>query len=359
MKTFKQYIIEEVLSFSDALKIFNIDKVPNSRSDFDKLFRQLAMKNHPDLGGSTEAMKKLNMAKEILVKHLGKGKTEIEKAEQEEAQSKYQAEEEQAFNIAMQFFKKIDLELYKVYFKKIFNRDFFAESKSPEWKSGKYVHNMPYIDIEIFTRERDIVFYVHLGSDIYRLHRDIFGNKGLSTSNVTFDYYIMSECFIENKKQVITKEKYIRSTDASVLTKPETLFPKVRMEKLASGTVRQNSTLKKRDFESMFKMQYKADNYNNWWFIPYKTVDTFEYYISIYRTTFMKMAAYTFGDLYVKDTSKTFGIKKTVDGIPKIKLNYMPETKETFDLLKSIFDFAKSNGNETQIANKINAIKIK
>ena len=73
MKTFKQYIIEEVLSFADALKIFNIGKVPSSKSDFDKLYKQLALKNHPDLGGSTEAMKKLNMAKEILSKHLGRG----------------------------------------------------------------------------------------------------------------------------------------------------------------------------------------------------------------------------------------------------------------------------------------------
>ncbi len=356
MKTFKQYIIEEILSFDDALKIFNIDRVPSSKSDFDKLYKQLALKNHPDLGGSTEAMKKLNMAKDVLSKHLGKGKTEMEKAAEEEAMAKYQAEKEQAFHIAMNFFKKIDLELYKVYFKKIFNRDFYAELKASEWNRNKYAHNSPYIDIEIFTRERDIVFYVHLGCDLYRLYGDIFGKKGLSTSSFTFDYYIKSECFIENKKQVITKEKYTKSTDASVLTKPEVLFPKDRMEKLASGTVRQNSTLKKRDFESMFKMQYKGEQYKDWYFIPYKTEGTITYYISISRIVFMRQGVYSFGSFYTKDSSKMFGGMKKMDNI-KINLKYLQETLENFNKIKEIFDFAKSNRNEMQIASKINALK--
>ena len=334
MKTFKQYIVEEVLSFSDALKIFNIDRVPSTRSEFDKLYKQLALKNHPDLGGSTEAMKKLNMAKEVLSKNLGRGEKEAEKAAQDEWEAKYRAEKEQAFHIAMNFFKKIDLELYKVYFKKLFNKDFFAESKASVWKSGKYEHNAPYINIEIFTKERDIVFYLTLGCDLFRLYGDIFGQKGLSTSNVTFDYYIQSESFIENKKQVITKQKYIRSTDASVLTKPETVFPKARIEKLASGTVRQNSTLKKRDFESMITMKFKGEKgTNNYYYIPFLKDSDSEYRLAIWRTVLMKQGLWMFAYINKKGLNG-FGWNSDNKGI---ELTYVPENQRGFDVMNNLF----------------------
>ena len=356
MKSFKEYIIEEILSFDDALKIFNIDKVPSSKSEFDKLYKQLALKNHPDLGGSTEAMKKLNMAKEVLSKHLGQGKSEIEKAEEKARKEQYNNEKEQSFNIAMNFFKKIDLEVYKAYFKSIFNKDFFAETEVPTGYNGRFAFGQsPYINIEIFTKSRDIVFYVHLGCDIFRLWTSIYGQKGLSTSNVTFDYYIRSEAFIENKKQVITKEKYIKSSDASVLTKPETLFPKARIEKLASGKVRENSILKKRDFESLFKMKYKGDQYKDWYFIPYRTDGNIIYWLSIYRTVLLKQAAYTFSNIYISDKSKQFAGKSKSQTSPTPKINYFPETQETFDAMKMIFDFAMSGKSDVEIVKKIDS----
>ncbi|HNQ21399.1 MAG TPA: J domain-containing protein, partial [Bacteroidales bacterium] len=62
--------IEETLTLDDAKKIFGITFIPDE-IELKKLYKSLSMKNHPDLGGSAEAMKKINMAYDILKNHTG------------------------------------------------------------------------------------------------------------------------------------------------------------------------------------------------------------------------------------------------------------------------------------------------
>lgn len=50
MKSFLEFLIE--MSVSDAMKLFGINEIPSSKEELNKHFKKLALKHHPDLGGS-------------------------------------------------------------------------------------------------------------------------------------------------------------------------------------------------------------------------------------------------------------------------------------------------------------------
>lgn len=63
MKSFRQLLKE--MTEQEALKILNLSSKPDP-DHLKKVYRSAAMKNHPDRGGSDEAMKQINIAYEIL-----------------------------------------------------------------------------------------------------------------------------------------------------------------------------------------------------------------------------------------------------------------------------------------------------
>ena len=83
---FKQYLIEKTMTFDMALKVFgiNLDQV-GDKEELKKKYRQLAIQNHPDRGGSTEAMQNVNSAYDVLAKVLAKTKG-VEKREYSSSQ---------------------------------------------------------------------------------------------------------------------------------------------------------------------------------------------------------------------------------------------------------------------------------
>lgn len=73
MKSFSEYIAEAAMDLKGALKVFGLKDVPKSADELKKLHKKLAMKNHPDRGGSLEKMKVINMANDVLKQYLGGG----------------------------------------------------------------------------------------------------------------------------------------------------------------------------------------------------------------------------------------------------------------------------------------------
>jgi hypothetical protein len=61
----------EVLGETDPLVLFGLTR-DASWEDVVATYRKLARQNHPDLGGSKEAMQKINAAFEVLERRFGK-----------------------------------------------------------------------------------------------------------------------------------------------------------------------------------------------------------------------------------------------------------------------------------------------
>lgn len=71
MKTFSDYLAEAVMNPQTALKIFGLADFPKTADELKRLHKKLAMKNHPDKGGSLEKMKDINTANDVLKKYVG------------------------------------------------------------------------------------------------------------------------------------------------------------------------------------------------------------------------------------------------------------------------------------------------
>ena len=67
----KLRVLLESLSYSEALKLFNLDK-DYTENDVLKKYKRLAIKFHPDKGGDVEKMQDLNYAKDLLLKNVTK-----------------------------------------------------------------------------------------------------------------------------------------------------------------------------------------------------------------------------------------------------------------------------------------------
>lgn len=335
MKNFYQFIIEETLSIEDALKIFNMKATPSTKAELDKIYKQLALKNHPDLGGSLDMMKKINMAKDVLSKNIGTNTRYMSPEDRKKFHDEYVEKMNYLFQMVIKFFERIDQNAYKTFFENIYGKDFKVSLNIPK-KEYKNTGDTPFAELVIKSKDNNEIFTVHLDCNMPHLYDNVYEKSNVSTSTVAFDYYTYSEAFTSGKKQVITRERYVKNSNTDILTKPEVIFPKARMEKLAAGVVRKNSTLKKRDFEAMLKMQYEAFQYKDLFFVPYDNKDGMIYYIGLYRSTLMRQGVWHTDTLWVKDTNKKFGQYTQLEKIT----GYFQEDQEGFDTLKEIFNYA-------------------
>ncbi len=56
------------VSYQEALDILNLNKKDPTRSEVNKAYHKLMQSNHPDKGGSSYLAKKINMARDVLLK---------------------------------------------------------------------------------------------------------------------------------------------------------------------------------------------------------------------------------------------------------------------------------------------------
>lgn len=61
-------LIRLAMSFDDALSILGISSQSPSNDEIQSAYRRMAFENHPDRGGSLEEMKKINVARDVLLK---------------------------------------------------------------------------------------------------------------------------------------------------------------------------------------------------------------------------------------------------------------------------------------------------
>lgn len=356
MKTFLEFLLE--MSLDDAMDVFGITEIPSTKAELNKQFKQLALKNHPDLGGSEEKMKLINQAKDVLDKNVGrtyysttkkntKTKTSVDK-------EKIKRDYEYVHNLILDTFNKIDTRVYLSYLEKIFNTKFNVKTDITPKDNDKspFRTGITKLTVEFSDAEKDKVFVLYFMADEYAVFNQIFVKKGLSSATDTFDIILRSFVYVDGKKQVLTKERYIDVHDAKIFTDPSILLPKTKLTKMANGELRKNSKVAKRDFEAMLKTKFDtiiSSGATTWYYIPVN-----DYVVVMYRTVFSigrdKTVFYLLSKIGKKPTSafrRYDEFMKDTDirqKYPSKNLLYVLENKEGFDfLLSSLTNLKKTN----------------
>lgn len=325
MKSFLEFLIE--MSVTDAMKLFGLNEVPSSKEELNKHFKKLALKHHPDLGGSEETMKMLNQAKELLDKNLGK------RVKSGKVVSEYDIQMEHVKEVIRETLSRFDENLYKDYLDKAFGISFNVKKEFNKYSN---------LVMEFSDKERDKVFELTFYVDSHKAYNQMYNTKSINgVSDRTFDVGMYSFVFIDNKKQVLTKDRFMKVSDVKIFTDPTILLPKTKISKLSKGEVRKNSKLAKRDFEALFKAKYNAEidgrGQQTYYFIP---VHNGEYIICIYRVSTFK--CYILHEIGKKPKSSW---RRYDDFIPANKIGFVSfqedETGMEF-IKKALADFDKS-----------------
>lgn len=284
MKSFLEFLVE--MSLDDAMKLFGIKEIPSNKEDLNKHFKKLALKHHPDLGGSEETMKLLNQAKELLDKNLGRS------SYSKNSNWKQEQDYQMAYvkDLVDKTFAKLDEKIYSTYLEEIFGVP-FTHSKKIDY----YLKMFKRMTVEFADKERDKIFQLTFMVNELQLSGKIFNKQSLSSSEKSFDVSIQSFVYVDGKKQVLIKEKFYSSNDPKIFTNPSILFPKTKLNKLAKGELRKNSKISKRDFEAMVEGKFKGEVSNvgggqSYYYIP---VHNEEFIVVIWRHTFMRLGYYT------------------------------------------------------------------
>lgn len=370
MKSFKQWLIEAMMDLPTALSIFGLAQPPQSEEELKTLYKKLAMQNHPDRGGSTQKMQELNAAKDYLKKNVGRsyftqGKASTKKTGTSRASStvfdpkKRKEENEKRYQIILKemkkFFSGFDKAAYQKYFESIFGVKFDAEISILD-KSNSAVYG-PMLKAVFSTKDRETVFTLKLQTKMMAAEDALMRGTNLGGNGRTFEYFVDTSAFTNGKAQVVVKGWLRSNSDTSVLTAPDTVFPLARMKKLASGNVRKNSSLKKRDFEALFKDKYSAtyNRRNGCWYIDFaKDKDGNILCIPVKRYKVPGEAFYFFASLFSKRSADRGHLLGDIKMTP-VHTSFMPENKETYEFLKSAFDYARKVKNIDAAAAFINA----
>lgn len=362
MKSFMNWLIEASMNLVDALKIFGLANPPETTQELNAMYKKLAMTRHPDHGGSTLKMQELNAARDILKRNVGtkgfgksstvKGKTgDMFNFNDRIARHKIIA------MAMMKFFKGFKKAAYKKFFESLFEKEFTVDVTISENKDSIGLVG-PSLKMEAYSFNREDVFTLTLTTKMIDAEYEIYQGKGLSASNVTFGYWVDATAFTGGKNQVVVKGIRHDKSDSSPLTMPESVFPKARMEKIASGKIRRGAKLKKRDFAAMFtnKWQCRAGSDNTWLFTFTNNPDGTDYGFSVSRNVVSRMPFYSFVCVfYERDNLSKYGVWWPAKDAPKITCGYLPETEETFKFLDSVFAYARKVQDRKKIADFIKA----
>lgn len=289
---FKQYILSENLTVTDALKIFGVESIPDEKS-LKNLYKTLANKNHPDLGGSVEKMQAVNSAYELLKKNSSaksfSTNFKVDKAKQEEIRKGKLNSIKQKLNAAF------DLNKFTEHFQSIFGETFFNTVKERD------IGDSVYIDVDFYNKDRKIVLSLNFSGTYINTF-----TSSLAGGDTDIDLYISTEILYNRKKIKIKNSRYTFSKSSKILSNPEEIFPKSKIlsKKDSKGK------FSKKDAILIFESELNADvSYQSgtvWARVPIFG----DYILLLYRTTFMGSGAWGINGVYEKNkklSAKYFG----------------------------------------------------
>jgi curved DNA-binding protein CbpA len=342
---FKNFIeLLKEMSLPDAVKIFGIppDKI-GDQEYLKKTYRELALNNHPDRGGSLDMMKNINAAYDVLKK------SKIEQVSTASNMSYKEREE-----IKYRYATMIKTSLMSSYRPDLFMKHFYELSgKTYEHKiTAEYPRPNAYnfsqyggFNAEFFTPDRSIVFTLQVTGNT----DDLMGKVKLGAADVSFSCSIVTFGLTFNKKQKMSKRDWQWSSNHAFLNNPEVLYPTAKLKAIFSGKTSARQ-FKKRDMETFLKLKLKAINHgDDYWYMPIwntKDIDMKNpdsYFLCLYRMVFIRQGTWGINAIY--KGRKSFG---------RMLFVTMPETEKTAEYFHDIQIGTKLAKDENHLISIIN-----
>ena len=312
------------MSLSQALEVFGIqgDELGNPAL-LKKKFGDLRQANHPDHGGDVDGRQHLNVAYALL--KTSKASQSTSKINWDDINKKYQALGSAAKAAILSVFKP---EVFIMYFNQFSSDKFEFEMKRIFPNETEKSPSFAGFNGEFFTSNRETIFTLDIAVSLTEL-----ANKtGLGYNEFQYPLVITTYGFHNNRKQKIKKPDWNFTNDHSFFSDPSKIYPQAKMKKIFSGSTSKR-VFKKRDFQVFMAKKCKASIDNEWCRMPlvgeWKSgVGTQPLYkLTLYRSVFMKQAAWMVNGIY-----------KKMGKINQCILISLPETEET---AKMLFDLQK------------------
>lgn len=270
-------MINEQMSHSEALKILGATG-DESKAELSKLFKRASLRNHPDRGGSTELMQKINQAYDVVTKTNSAGKTYSDVRAEHAANKKAWEEKFAAYFV-----------LAKNYFSTKFNAQEFAEYFT------KFT-GQPTTYTQTISEVR--------GHTVHATYRFTSGDaffdfsfscqppsegKGLAAPDASAlgSVSVNTLVLVGTKKHKMASRDYQWGKNPDKIT-PESLFPAKKLESIFSPT-KKDLKFKRADYMTSFARILGAKVSGN-----DVIVDVGHYQVHFYRHVFMRKGAYVF-----------------------------------------------------------------
>ena len=295
MKSFKEFLFE--MTREEALSILGLPATYDAE-ELKKAYRKASSLNHPDRGGSTAMMQKVNQANDLLTKSASKAKEQADfKTEYDARNAKYNAAHDVVVNtIKSKFDQNAFLKYFEAQTGKTFNVS-VETSKTKAYGASHYAN----LKAEFESADKEVRFYMAVSVDLI----EVVNPKGQlsASSDGYFKMFIATEFFANNRKQKITARDYNTQNELTALTDPKIVFPPAKVKK---GIENKTSKFSKKDMLLALKTKLDAiDAGQDDWFIPIGN----DRYLSIYRMTMMRIATWGVRGVWVKNGG---GYKKEV-----------------------------------------------
>lgn len=235
-------ITESKMTYQEALKVLNATGNETS-AEMSKLFKKASLRNHPDRGGSTELMQKINQAYEVVTK-TGPGGARSETAgdfrAREAARKKEWAEKMDAYYFVA-----------KNYFSTKFNAQEFAEyftkyTGQPTTFTHELVKGVHTVRASFQFRSGDAMF------DFVFSCQPATGNGGLVAPDASAlgNVSVETDVLVGTKKHKMARRDYQWGKNPDKIT-PESLFPGIKLKKIFSPEAK-NQKYKRADYMLAF-----------------------------------------------------------------------------------------------------------
>ena len=256
------------------------------------------------------------------------------------------------------FFSGFKKNNYKKYFEDIFGEEFTVDVTIDKNENFVGVAG-PKLKMEAYSSNRENVFTLTLTTNLVDAEDQLVKGNRLGSSDTAFGYWVDATAFSGGKSLIVAEQVWHTRADSTPLMKPESVFPKARMQKIAAGKIRSGSKLKKRDFISMFIDKWQCDPQDNkersWFFTYAKNLNGYDYALWIKRIVKDKMSYYFFKSdfLEIDNYSGKYHFNSgwwSYKNAPSITCGYLPENEETFKFLNSVFEYARRVQDPKKIA---------
>jgi hypothetical protein len=304
MKTFKEYILEEVLSTQEAEGILGLSGEYDP-ADVKKAYRHMSKIHHPDKGGDNEMMKKVNAAWKTLKGGKGSKSDLVISKKEWKARAQFIADD-----INNNFDEQAFLDYFKLHLgrnfkctRKVINNDHWAGLLAKfETKDGKIAFDL------------DISAYL-AGAEL---------KGGLSNSKtISYTIMVVAYGYANRKKQKMSQRDWAHKHDHIVLSDPSKTFPVGKMKKIAASSGTTN--MKRADFKLAIKNELHGED----WILPDSyLIPVKDGFIRINRNVIMRVAYWSLTDVGNKIGNYKFDAEYTT-------YHTVLESEDTIELLLS------------------------